>query len=159
MSAWTVSHGHIDVLVNAALQYGMVSDDLDTLIALGDELWAENYASVNYRYDETDKSPDYNPVVTSLPLAPLAVLKAISCYEYQTCEHPEWKTSTAKAVVDSIQRAAESRLSAKQTKTIRSRFGETVPAYKESDEYDAQPWGFDSLEQAVAPKKTRKKAS
>ena len=32
---------------------------------------------------------------TRMP-SPVAVLKAISCYEYQSCEHPGWHTSEAR---------------------------------------------------------------
>lgn len=151
MSAFTVGSGHIDVLVNAALQYDMVSDDLDTLIALGDELWAENYASVNYRYDKTNESPDYDPRLISAPLAPEAVVKAVSCYDYQSCEHPQWHTSTAKAVVESIHRAAEARMPADMLELTPIPWApkQLEPRYRLTDAYDALPWGFVSVEGAT----------
>jgi hypothetical protein len=35
-------------------------------------------------------------------LTPVEVLKAISCYEYQSCEHPEWEESEAKAFCEAL---------------------------------------------------------
>jgi hypothetical protein len=32
-------------------------------------------------------------------------LKAISCYEYQSCEHPEWKTSQVRQYCEQLRRA------------------------------------------------------
>lgn len=66
-------------------------------------LWAENYASVNYRYCEKDMAPEY--VHKSDPYRKwdaVAVLKAIACYEYQACEHPGWKTSEARAFCEEL---------------------------------------------------------
>lgn len=35
-------------------------------------------------------------------LAPVAVLKAIDCFEYQSCEHPEWEGSEARAFCEAL---------------------------------------------------------
>ena len=51
MSAWIVSKGHIDVLVNGLLQHGLISPK--EIAQTGQLLWRENHLSVNDRYAET----------------------------------------------------------------------------------------------------------
>jgi hypothetical protein len=62
--------------------------------------------SVAYRYphDSDEALPGagarpetyhYRPPV---PFSPVVLLKAIDCYEYQSCEHPQWRTSDARAI-------------------------------------------------------------
>jgi len=79
-------------------------------------LAAECFASVRYRYPAGPlpgpNAASDGPVVCSdrlstyARLSPVAVLKACSCYEYQSCEHPGWETSEAKRLIDSITQAA-----------------------------------------------------
>ena len=79
---------------------------------VGMMLWGENLASINARYPDTieDESACPGPCdfAGSMTVAgyrfkrtpripPVAILKAIACYEYQSCEHEGWKTSEAKA--------------------------------------------------------------
>lgn len=72
--------------------------ELDLLTAgqTGAMLWAENRRSVNHRYaeDELEEVYEFRQVDTS-DLDPVRVLRAISCYEYQSCEHPDWQRSEA----------------------------------------------------------------
>ena len=67
----------------------------ETAGRVGAMLVAENRRSVDHRYDETETEDPY--VFTELPGRPdpVIVLKAIACYEYQSCEHPEWEESEA----------------------------------------------------------------
>lgn len=73
-------------------------------------LWAENVRSIQYRYPDTIDNPDampgpvdFTPVEvliyrfpTSTPrLTAIDGLSALSGYEYQACEHPEWEQSEA----------------------------------------------------------------
>ena len=51
-------------------------------------------------------------------MAPGAARKIVDCYDYQSCEHPSWEASAAKALAD--------RLSA------------LLP---EDDDYRKAPWG------------------
>jgi hypothetical protein len=97
MSAWIVTSAHIDVLINKALELGLVDrgSTLDELSALGQMLWDENHASVNYRYDEDAESPRYRFVGTEKPLLGSAVLRAAHSLDYQSCEHPGWDESKA----------------------------------------------------------------
>lgn len=82
-------------------------------------LWRENIKSVSYRYpgDKTSGTLP-GPVGGSLIVTkrdflhpfnrfdPVQVLKSVSCYEYQTCEHPEWESSEAFAFCQALRHAA-----------------------------------------------------
>ena len=74
----------------------------ETAGQVGAMLMAENRRSVNHRYDETQEEAPY--VFEKLPGRPdpIIVLKAISCYEYQSCEHPEWEESEAHAFCEAL---------------------------------------------------------
>jgi hypothetical protein len=92
----------------------------DDKTALGKMLMAENEKSIMYRYPDTqsdgqplhDRMPgpagydgaDYYQYPDTLldPLDPVSLIKMIHCYEYQSCEHPGWKTSRAKAFCDAL---------------------------------------------------------
>jgi hypothetical protein len=82
--------------------------------AIGQMLWDECVKSVSARYPSDDVERDLPgsyilspervgewtipyvyPMFAPLP-QPVAILKAISCYEYQSCEHEGWDTSEAK---------------------------------------------------------------
>jgi hypothetical protein len=61
----------------------------------GATLLAENRRSVNHRYaeDEIESPYVFSPILGHL--SAVAILKAIDCYEYQSCEHPGWESSEA----------------------------------------------------------------
>ena len=161
MSAWMVSKAHIDALVTAAaglkpgqhdsgLSWYVKDDgqwfhsedrrelgysDRDRASEVGMMLWAENWASINYRYPDTveDHSQvpgpaDFRPdhvlayrYTRARTLEPVAVLKAIACYEYQSCEHPGWRSSEARQFCQSL-----------KEKMVRQLPG-----------YNTAPWGID----------------
>lgn len=141
MSAWIVSEQHITAMLTAGLRFGYGPDDkmrffageynrakvreltLSTASEVGQMLWAENYASVNHRYEESGEAPDYDYPDRSgdrVEKDPVVILKLIDCYEYQSCEHDGWATSKAKAFCDAL----------------RSRAINKLPGY------DAAPWGL-----------------
>lgn len=143
MSAFTVSKTHIDVLIQAGLDadYGPMRwfpDDtdwskapsLDHLNAdeVGTMLWDENFASVNHRYNETEKHAGYSYQRLPGTPDPLVVLKAIACYEYQSCEHPAWHASSAKAFCNALTKAMIAKL----------------PGYREAD-----GWGIGDTDRDV----------
>lgn len=68
----------------------------DTANRVGAMLWNENKRSVDHRYNEANDREVYR-FASSRVTNPVAILKAINCYEYQSCEHPEWETSEAQA--------------------------------------------------------------
>lgn len=83
---------------------------------VGAMLAAENRRSVDHRYDENELEEFY--VFTRYPgsgdrgsvgsprLEPVQILKALSCYEYQSCEHPEWEQSEAHDFCQALRHAA-----------------------------------------------------
>lgn len=72
---------------------------------VGAMLWNENHRSVDHRYNEASDREVYrfkeSPITSNL----VAVLKAIDCYEYQTCEHDEWEQSEAFAFCQALRKA------------------------------------------------------
>lgn len=67
----------------------------ETVESVGLMLLAQNYASVNHRYNENEWAPIYR--YRGVPHMPSAVqvLKALDCYEYQACETPGYDTTEA----------------------------------------------------------------
>lgn len=84
MSAYIVGPDHLRLLVQAGIKWERVAEP-DEMMA---ELHRTNCDSFAYRYkEEVEPAPfKYFPVVRDLD--PVLVLKAILCYQYQSCEHP-----------------------------------------------------------------------
>lgn len=84
----------------------------DRATEVGQMLWDENIKSVSYRYDDCQLDNLPGPVGETFvfefchdwrrQITPVQVLKACNGYIYQSCEHPGWKTSEAKAFIDSL---------------------------------------------------------
>lgn len=85
---------------------------------LGQALLDECIRSVFHRYEDCEtvaELPGYTPDLTErgatykhnpmVNVRPIVALKAIDCYEYQSCEHPAWESSMAYAFCDSLRRA------------------------------------------------------
>jgi len=73
---------------------------------VGAMLWEQNYRSVNFRYDEEgwkNAVPDYTYSEFYGKIDPVQVLKAISCYRYQSCESPDWDETEAAAFCDALE--------------------------------------------------------
>lgn len=104
---------------NSGTPYSQTSCRLDARSAdkVGRMLWQENLNSIHYRYPDTVEGGnhpgpmDFSPTEVEAYTyshfgarrwSPVAVLKAIDCYEYQSCEHPEWETSEAKRFCDAL---------------------------------------------------------
>ena len=117
MSAFMVSTDHIDVLVRAAANVGRKYGGTfswyhdDAVHSLGETsyndvgrmLLEENYRSLQARYPaDPGDLPEYTfKRLVKLPDT-VGVLKLISCYEYQTCEHDGWESSSAHAFCDCL---------------------------------------------------------
>lgn len=130
MSAYVVDTAHIDYLVQAAIAYGQGGymyirgerTEYHNADMLGAVLLQENIASVMHRYPDcaVDDLPGPIPTQTvegytyregGLPqITPVAVLKAISGYEYQSCEHPDWTSSAAYEFCQQLRAAAINKL-------------------------------------------------
>lgn len=147
MSAFIVNNAHIDTLVNAGLHL-VGSTDQRHADGIGRMLLAENYSSVNYRYSENDNAPDYRATLTDAELSPIAVLSALHCYEYQSCEHPEWQTSDARIYCEAV-RAGILADHPEWARRVPSRYDRNrmVYAYTLTPEYDAAPYEVTSLDQ------------
>lgn len=139
MSAFIVSTAHINALVNAGYR-ACVANSLswyvgverrtltsDNLDAVGAMLMQACVASVDYRYGETNQIPFYRHTFR-LPRPAVAVLKLIDCYEYQSCERPDWPTSEAHAYCAAL----------------RNRLIGQLPGY------DAAPWAIGEDEEGPA---------
>jgi len=113
MSAWIVTKVHIDAMVQAAMDssrgipFSWSHENeghqltVSTKDMVGSMLWRENHMSVNARYDENTDTPAYRFERTQ-EFSPVQMLKAIDCYEYQSCEHDGWETSSARAFCDEL---------------------------------------------------------
>ena len=136
MSAYVVDENHIRFMVEAATcrSLGSMHDgglrwyhgetlhelrllDSDGATAAGQMLWDENVRSVKHRYPDCSDDTLPGPIGCSFvyehgnrprlrPIDPVAVLKACDGYEYQSCEHPEWEQSEAKAFIDELRSRA-----------------------------------------------------
>jgi hypothetical protein len=90
----------------ASVRYRYNGESLDSLPGTIDEAWRRGEP-----YEYTD--PGYRMTIAE-------AFKLISCYEYQSCEHPEWGDSQAKRVCDAL----------------KDRLGMKVPGW------NAAPWGW-----------------
>ena len=152
MSAWVVSKAHINAMVDAGMHvhyrpfhwYPKGGDvgksptlTQETADRVGQMLLDECIASVSYRYDEgyPTRLPgktnaehvipfQYKPLMN--PPTPVEVLKIISCYEYQSCEHPQWEDSEAHCFCRALRKSTIDRLPG----------------------YDEAPWGWEDKEPA-----------
>lgn len=111
MSAWIVSKLHIDYMVTAIIKAELTDKTPDDL---GRMLWAENLASVAYRYpgDGDGERPgpmdfkDSDVKTYTWAETPLLTGKALKttlgCYDYQSCEHNGWPASESCAIVTKL---------------------------------------------------------
>jgi len=132
MSAFLVSKNHIDALV-AARKLDRHHDD-GTLHKLSDDelgrmLWRENMLSLADRYDDPIdedalRAYRFDPMTARMhkgqPLSPIALVKLVHCYRYQSCEHDAWESSDA----------------ARYCERLESMLVHRMPGYDEA------PWGI-----------------
>jgi hypothetical protein len=159
MSAWIVSRAHIDALVLAGVQWRLITDPgPEKLSALGRMLWAENLASVAYRYpgdgDSERPGPNdfrdadvttYTAPTSEVLLSAAGVVKAVDCYEYQSCEHPAWPDSAAAGFAGALRTAVLTCIPADQLEPSRYSGQRKYPPG-----YDTAPWGVDDLTEIAA---------
>jgi hypothetical protein len=108
--------------------------DYDAATRIGKILLRENAESMAYRYNMKDLDNDADGGTRSIEylgylaladeykysindngkpwrvLPAVAILKAIDSYEYQSCEHPEWKESEARHFCDALRHSLIERL-------------------------------------------------
>jgi len=134
MSAFVVDHQHINFLVEAGRHYEVLwpgeteirklwrRADKHTLSEVGQMLWDENIKSVRGRYpqDTLEQVPcklddypfQYRHIHTFAngQTTPLQVLESCRAYEYQVCEHEEWRDSEACYFIEQLRKEAINRL-------------------------------------------------
>lgn len=143
MSAWIVSKAHIDALVQEMVAREMIACDQAT--ATGRELWEECRRSVAYRYpndrsgerpgpcDLTDEAmAEYVFEGVEAPLHPEAIAYACGCFDYQSCEHPGWESSRAKALTDAL-----------EAKCL------AEPGVRQRPPFGVWPWGIDDINDVI----------
>lgn len=96
MSAFIVSKKHIDAICEYVVRnkkngYGIPEDPSE----LGQILWRENHRSVNSRYKEREKTPEYKFETTDLCITAAGFMKLLHCLDYQSCEHKSYDRSKA----------------------------------------------------------------
>jgi len=96
MSAFVVSMEHI----NAILQRYEPTPELSFEQA-GQLLIDWNFKSVNYRYGENAEPYRFYKIPIK-KLSDVQIYKAINCYEYQSCEHTDYFSSEASALIKNI---------------------------------------------------------
>jgi hypothetical protein len=110
-----VSKEHIDVLVTASIALGIIPKDEADMTGI--QLWDENWKSINSRYPDTIDDHESIPGPISFRPEHIAeytfdprptedliyVYKQAGCYGYQSCEHDEWKDSTAFRITGEIE--------------------------------------------------------
>lgn len=116
MSAYIVSENLLNELVNYALtkkvyvyhnKTAYSIDNKKLAVQFLDVLNAENYKSVNYRYNEKTKpiAVEFKQNYINYTVEQIAYLgDRLSEYEYQTCEHKTFRSSLANAFVESMQK-------------------------------------------------------
>ena len=132
MSAFMVSKEHIDLLVSVIVQgprgvsprsfhapyFNGSTVGPEMANDIGDMLVRENLSSIHSRYPDTIDRPEDTPgPIEQYWMTPyeytehhyrmtvVEALSAIACYEYQSCEHPEWDKSEARQYCESLRRS------------------------------------------------------
>lgn len=125
MSAFIVSHKHINVLVSFAGAHNTSAYSTSRKAripiagneqAIAELLLAENTRSVNHRYTSNDQAEEIHFRFENT-LNSVAILRACACLEYQSCEADDYESTDAFAVLKAIRAAAI----------------ESLPGYSEAD--------------------------
>ena len=140
MSAWLVSKGHIDVLVQAALVEGLLPNYAQTPDDLGKLLWLENHLSLEARYgDDVPDDIEYTFRGVEAPLGDAHLSAAIHCYNYQSCEHDAWWEDAC----------AAHKLTNELLERVLNRNSGKDP-WSSHEMMSGTKWGYDSIEEAIA---------
>ena len=104
MSAFVVSQNHIRYLVQTAMDVDCYpTDELRDPTKLGQWLWDANVKSVDYRYDSRHhEDVTYHHGLSSDFVDLYQSLKAIDCFNYQSCECPDYDKSDVKLYLDRL---------------------------------------------------------
>lgn len=104
----------MDLIRKGPFGHDFFEVDHTTATVAGMILLEENVASVKHRYPDDDVTELPGPTELLEQLVryqwaeagsdqtPEGAIKAVHSYQYQSCEHPGWKTSLAKQLTDSL---------------------------------------------------------
>lgn len=138
MSAWICTPEHIAALVGSFLVYKDRYTEVEDPVAFARVLYAENMRSVNGRYghegsNNAEALSEFAAYWAAHPVSALKIrrwraspltqgqfFKALNCYEYQSCECPDWRETEA----------------FKLCEQMRDQVGRSLP------DYDSCPWGI-----------------
>lgn len=111
-------HREVPALRHTARRRELHCGDYDRAAEVANMLWCENIKSVSHRYPNESSGTlpgprncgfviePHNFSSFTTDFDPIQVIKACHCYEYQSCEHPEWETSEAYCFIESLKSAA-----------------------------------------------------
>lgn len=103
----------IDLIVTAVVDNHLLTTNDGTADKLGRNLLQENVTSVLSRYSDGVDADEYTGYAMDIEhyrfrhtgqLPVVQVLKAVDCYEYQSCEHDGWQGSHARNVCGDLRR-------------------------------------------------------
>lgn len=115
MSAYIVSHNHINAIVKFAGRHGITAHPglgRPALVVAGNEqaiaelLLRENTRSVNHRYGETTPASAIVFSFEAPELSPIEAIKACNGLDYQSCETDDWQETAACRLLLAIQSCA-----------------------------------------------------
>lgn len=148
MSAWIVSKAHIDALVQEMIAREMIEPNAARVV--GYELWEENRRSVAARYPGDGDGEWPGPIGLKIadiagyqfegieaPLHPDAMVHAVHCYNYQSCEHPGWDNSLACRWMEELEAS------------IHKQLGTTLDGWRDNARSHGWPWGIVAIEQVI----------
>jgi hypothetical protein len=144
MSRFDLHPAHIDGLVNASLQFGLIGV-FDDLTPVGQMLLRQHQPHRDTE-QEDGKPSDYAATVTDRALHPIAVLCLLDCYEYQASGTIGWRTSEAHGWTQRLREKVLTRLPDEAKTTVRHG-ADYVPAYRLLASYTQTPWGITELDQ------------
>ena len=118
MSAFIVGNKHINAMLKAASLNRYPGDGAHyywngesyyfngNSHIIGQKLVDENYRSVNYRYTEQEEPEQFKSMVLHAEYTPVQIIKACDCYNYQSCETPDWRETEAYAIMTALRERA-----------------------------------------------------
>jgi hypothetical protein len=115
MSAYVVSDKHINTLVTfgklhrCRVYFGNPTKSLDFFDSadqIASILYKANVDSVNYRYNDSESADGFKYRTEGVYATPVQIIKACDCFDYQSCEVPDYENTTAAKLIDSIRRSA-----------------------------------------------------
>ena len=117
MSAFVVNNHHINAMLQATAPayhgdrstyywQGSRHPIAGNQQEVGQKLVKENTRSVNHRYHTDTEAYRFEWLPFLPPFSAVQIIKACNCYDYQSCETPEWKETEAYAIMTTLRERA-----------------------------------------------------